>query len=94
VSETTIVWKAPRPIGSNGMELPAGSGIPVMRPRLKSKCYRRDMIALLEEVQDDLARALCSSSFCDGPMRPGHMCPKCQAIRKVGTVLATLKSQL
>lgn len=69
--------------------------LPRMRPRHGRRANDRHLVELLMDAQTELAESSCAFWACEGPTKPRDMvlCVKCSAMRKIGTVIETLKTR-
>jgi hypothetical protein len=95
MATATIVMGALRSRDRVGLPVAEGSDLPVMRARTGARASNRELIKLLEQAMDDLSGSDCSFWACRGPNYPQPMvtCCKCWAMRRIGTVLATLTAK-
>lgn len=89
-----ISWQRPAPT-SGGYRVPEGSNLPRMRARTGRRGADSELLKLLADAQEHLARTPCAFWACEGPQRMQHMitCIKCSAMRNIGTVQASLMAR-
>jgi hypothetical protein len=89
-----VTWKSPGPT-NGGFSVPEGSDIPRMRPRSGQRGSDRALTRLLCEALEDFGGTPCGFWAREGPSRPRHMatCRKCYAMRRVATVVASLRAR-
>lgn len=87
----TISFKAPPPRGRSGNPLPEGSDLP--RVRGNKRMSTKKMLDLLDSAIDILSESTCSFWACRGPNYVRNMmtCSKCQAVREIARVKASLE---